>query len=193
MASPDKPSALIFGASLSAFPPRPAHPIQVASTPSPAPSPPSSSPPTAPALSRSVRASCPRARLISPTAPPHRRQVLRRTPHHVCPFSPSPLATHPSTAISARSSRSSSSSPMSSIARPTSPFPVCDLPSRPISVSTTQAAVASAFVPPPGMAPYSYVFDLTGEVSHDRGEVVRRTSTCLHPYRSSHHIRLPSS
>lgn len=35
-----------------------------------------------------------------------------------------------------------------------------------------QAAVASAFVPPPGKPPYSYVFDLTGEVNHDRGEVV---------------------
>lgn len=39
-----------------------------------------------------------------------------------------------------------------------------------------QAAVASAFDPPPGQAPYTYVFDLTGEVNHDRSEVVRLIS-----------------
>ncbi|KAJ8595611.1 hypothetical protein M405DRAFT_806987 [Rhizopogon salebrosus TDB-379] len=37
---------------------------------------------------------------------------------------------------------------------------------------TVPFAVASAFDPPPGKAPYSYVFDLTGEVSHDRNEVI---------------------
>jgi len=37
----------------------------------------------------------------------------------------------------------------------------------------SEAAVASAFDPPPGKASYSYVFDLTGEVNHDRSEVVR--------------------
>ncbi|KAH0830373.1 hypothetical protein J3R83DRAFT_1767 [Lanmaoa asiatica] len=37
---------------------------------------------------------------------------------------------------------------------------------------TVPTAVASAFDPPPGKAPYSYVFDLTGEVNHDRGEVI---------------------
>ncbi|KAN0075363.1 hypothetical protein V8E55_011386 [Tylopilus felleus] len=37
---------------------------------------------------------------------------------------------------------------------------------------TVPAAVASAFEPPPGKAPFSYVFDLTGEVNHDRGEVI---------------------
>ncbi|KAG1730614.1 hypothetical protein EDB19DRAFT_1740297 [Suillus lakei] len=37
---------------------------------------------------------------------------------------------------------------------------------------TVPSAVASAFDPPSGKAPYSYVFDLTGEVSHDRSEVI---------------------
>ncbi|KAG8217295.1 hypothetical protein J3R82DRAFT_5390 [Butyriboletus roseoflavus] len=37
---------------------------------------------------------------------------------------------------------------------------------------TVPIAVASSFDPPPGRAPYSYVFDLTGEVNHDRGEVI---------------------
>lgn len=38
---------------------------------------------------------------------------------------------------------------------------------------TFAAAVASAFEPPAGKASYDYVFDLTGEVNQDRGEVVR--------------------
>ncbi|KAG1749084.1 uncharacterized protein EDB91DRAFT_1112369 [Suillus paluster] len=37
---------------------------------------------------------------------------------------------------------------------------------------TVPSVVASAFDPPPGKAPYSYVFDLTGEVNHDRSEVI---------------------
>ncbi|KAG2115193.1 uncharacterized protein F5147DRAFT_676559 [Suillus discolor] len=37
---------------------------------------------------------------------------------------------------------------------------------------TIPSVVASAFDPPPGKAPYSYVFDLTGEISHDRSEVI---------------------
>ncbi|KAF9239678.1 hypothetical protein BU15DRAFT_46609 [Melanogaster broomeanus] len=37
---------------------------------------------------------------------------------------------------------------------------------------TVPSAVASTFDPPAGKAPYSYVFDLTGEVNHDRGEVI---------------------
>ncbi|KAF8123778.1 hypothetical protein EV363DRAFT_1587130 [Boletus edulis] len=37
---------------------------------------------------------------------------------------------------------------------------------------TVPSAVASAFEPPPGKPPFSYVFDLTGEVNHDRGEVI---------------------
>ncbi|KAI6129162.1 hypothetical protein EV401DRAFT_2224860 [Pisolithus croceorrhizus] len=37
---------------------------------------------------------------------------------------------------------------------------------------TVPTAVASAFDPPTGRAPYTYVFDLTGEVNHDRGEVI---------------------
>ncbi|KAG1796780.1 uncharacterized protein HD556DRAFT_1359723 [Suillus plorans] len=37
---------------------------------------------------------------------------------------------------------------------------------------TIPSVVASAFDPPPGKAPYSYVFDLTGEINHDRSEVI---------------------
>ncbi|KAI5983788.1 hypothetical protein EDD15DRAFT_2313639 [Pisolithus albus] len=37
---------------------------------------------------------------------------------------------------------------------------------------TVPSAVASAFDPPTGKPPYTYVFDLTGEVNHDRGEVI---------------------
>ncbi|KAI6043050.1 hypothetical protein EDC04DRAFT_2891319 [Pisolithus marmoratus] len=37
---------------------------------------------------------------------------------------------------------------------------------------TVPSAVASAFDPPAGQAPYTYVFDLTGEVNHDWGEVI---------------------
>ncbi|KIJ60624.1 hypothetical protein HYDPIDRAFT_116923 [Hydnomerulius pinastri MD-312] len=37
---------------------------------------------------------------------------------------------------------------------------------------TVPSAVASVFDPPAGKAPYSFVFDLTGEVNHDRGEVI---------------------
>ncbi|KAG1759680.1 hypothetical protein EDD22DRAFT_905033 [Suillus occidentalis] len=37
---------------------------------------------------------------------------------------------------------------------------------------TVPSAVASAFDPPSGKAPYSYVFDLTGEINHDRSEVI---------------------
>lgn len=36
------------------------------------------------------------------------------------------------------------------------------------------------------MAPFSYVFDLTGEVNHDRGEVVCRVFPRLSPI--VHHI-----
>jgi hypothetical protein len=35
------------------------------------------------------------------------------------------------------------------------------------------AIVSSAFDPPAGQDPYSLVFDLTGEVAHDRPEKVR--------------------
>ncbi|KIK24983.1 hypothetical protein PISMIDRAFT_23032 [Pisolithus microcarpus 441] len=37
---------------------------------------------------------------------------------------------------------------------------------------TVPSAVASAFDSPTGKAPYAYVFDLSGEVNHDRGEVI---------------------
>ncbi|KAH7889931.1 hypothetical protein F5I97DRAFT_1941146 [Phlebopus sp. FC_14] len=37
---------------------------------------------------------------------------------------------------------------------------------------TVPSAVASAFIPPAGKAPYTYVFDLTGEVAYDRGELI---------------------
>ena len=35
------------------------------------------------------------------------------------------------------------------------------------------ATISSNFDPPEGEAPYDYVFDLTGEVRHDRSEMVR--------------------
>jgi len=35
------------------------------------------------------------------------------------------------------------------------------------------AIVSSAFDPPDGQEPYSIVFDLTGDVAHDRPEKVR--------------------
>jgi hypothetical protein len=34
------------------------------------------------------------------------------------------------------------------------------------------AAVAASFDPPEGKAPYDYVFDFTGEINHDRAEMV---------------------
>ncbi|EIW85380.1 hypothetical protein CONPUDRAFT_98379 [Coniophora puteana RWD-64-598 SS2] len=37
---------------------------------------------------------------------------------------------------------------------------------------TVPAAVAQAFEPPQGVAPYSLVFDLTGEINYDRGEPI---------------------
>ena len=37
------------------------------------------------------------------------------------------------------------------------------------------ATIASNFDPPEGEAPYDYVFDLTGEVRHDRSEMVRES------------------
>ncbi|KAL4074666.1 NAD binding domain of 6-phosphogluconate dehydrogenase-domain-containing protein [Scleroderma yunnanense] len=42
---------------------------------------------------------------------------------------------------------------------------------------TVLSAVASAFEPPAGKAPYDYVFDLTGEVNQDRGEVIAIKTT----------------
>jgi len=47
------------------------------------------------------------------------------------------------------------------------------MPGFPPQSWTFLAAVASAFEPPAGQASYDYVFDLTGEVNQDRGEVVR--------------------
>jgi hypothetical protein len=51
------------------------------------------------------------------------------------------------------------------------------------------AIVSSAFDPPAGQDPYSLVFDLTGEVAHDRPEKVRLSivfvsdiATCNIPY-----------
>jgi hypothetical protein len=38
------------------------------------------------------------------------------------------------------------------------------------------AIVSSAFDPPAGQDPYSLVFDLTGDVAHDRPEKVRFSS-----------------
>ncbi|EIN07681.1 hypothetical protein PUNSTDRAFT_144252 [Punctularia strigosozonata HHB-11173 SS5] len=42
---------------------------------------------------------------------------------------------------------------------------------------TVAAAVATAFDPPEGQAPYEYVFDLTGETRHDRPEGVQLMHT----------------
>ncbi|KAI0282177.1 NAD-P-binding protein [Russula aff. rugulosa BPL654] len=43
---------------------------------------------------------------------------------------------------------------------------------------TVPAIVSSAFDPPAGQDPYSLVFDLTGEVAHDRPEKVQINHTC---------------
>ncbi|KAG6832718.1 hypothetical protein H0H92_012290 [Tricholoma furcatifolium] len=42
---------------------------------------------------------------------------------------------------------------------------------------TVPAVVASCFVPPEGQPPYEYVFDYTGEVRHDRTEMIQINST----------------
>lgn len=57
------------------------------------------------------------------------------------------------------------------------------LPIRPLPIylHSRAATVAKMFDPPEGQAPYSYVFDLTGEVRHDRPEVV--SSSVLFPSR----------
>ncbi|KAF9456139.1 hypothetical protein BDZ94DRAFT_1276439 [Collybia nuda] len=43
---------------------------------------------------------------------------------------------------------------------------------------TVASAVASSFDPPDGVTPYDYVFDFTGEVRHDRTEMIQINSTC---------------
>ncbi|KAG5650371.1 hypothetical protein H0H81_012458 [Sphagnurus paluster] len=43
---------------------------------------------------------------------------------------------------------------------------------------TVAAAVASSFDPPEGQDPYDYVFDFTGEVRHDRTEIIQINTTC---------------
>jgi len=43
---------------------------------------------------------------------------------------------------------------------------------------TVPAIVSSAFDPPSGQEPYSLVFDLTGDVAHDRPEKVQINHTC---------------
>ncbi|KAF5386875.1 hypothetical protein D9615_001683 [Tricholomella constricta] len=43
---------------------------------------------------------------------------------------------------------------------------------------TVAATVASSFDPPEGKAPYDYVFDFTGEVRHDRTEMIQINTTC---------------
>ncbi|KAA1474851.1 NAD-P-binding protein [Dentipellis sp. KUC8613] len=43
---------------------------------------------------------------------------------------------------------------------------------------TVPAAVTSAFEPPEGQAPYSYVFDLTGDIAYDRSDMVQINHTC---------------
>ena len=115
------------------------------------------------------------------TAPSHRRQVFRDTSHNV---SPSSVSVTPGPFSSTQLSRRTISGGVG----PTR----CRIPpgqphcSRYVSnrmgrypSEYSQAAVASAFDPPPGKPPFSYVFDLTGEVNHDRGEVVCRLSVPL--------------
>lgn len=41
------------------------------------------------------------------------------------------------------------------------------------------ATIASTFDPPEGQAPYDYVFDLTGEIRHDRTEMVSAVSLLI--------------
>ncbi|RDB21502.1 hypothetical protein Hypma_011415 [Hypsizygus marmoreus] len=43
---------------------------------------------------------------------------------------------------------------------------------------TVAAAVESSFDPPEGQDPYDYVFDFTGEVRHDRTEMIQINTTC---------------
>lgn len=40
------------------------------------------------------------------------------------------------------------------------------------------ATVSKMFDPPEGQAPYTYVFDFTGEVRHDRPDMVRFSLRC---------------
>ena len=40
------------------------------------------------------------------------------------------------------------------------------------------AIVSSAFDPPDGQEPYSLVFDLTGDIAHDRPDMVRQSFLC---------------
>lgn len=42
-----------------------------------------------------------------------------------------------------------------------------------------KAAVSKMFDPPEGQKPFSYVFDLTGEVRHDRPDLVRHSYLVL--------------
>ncbi|KAG6849334.1 hypothetical protein H0H93_009300 [Arthromyces matolae] len=42
---------------------------------------------------------------------------------------------------------------------------------------TVPAAVASSFIPPEGKVPYDYVFDFTGEIRHDRSEMIQINTT----------------
>ncbi|KAI9452322.1 NAD-P-binding protein [Russula earlei] len=72
------------------------------------------------------------------------------------------------------------------------PPTTCELPSCPSSPPgpiannveykqanlTVPAIVSSSFDPPFGQEPYSLVFDLTGDVAHDRSEVVQVNHTC---------------
>jgi len=43
---------------------------------------------------------------------------------------------------------------------------------------TVQSIVSSSFYPPEGQVPYDYVFDFTGEVMHDRTEMIQINTTC---------------
>ena len=118
------------------------------------------------------------------TAPTNRRQVFHSSSHHVSPTYP--MCTYACSlsltrslpqVISEQSSKRSSKIRSSSINRRTSQLHV----RRPIPHSTNlthgflrqSAIVESTFDPPEGQAPYSYVFDLSGEIRWDRPEQVR--------------------
>lgn len=118
------------------------------------------------------------------TASANRRQVFYSSPHHVSSrilmfiraSAPSLITRSPSQVISEPSSKRSSRARSSSISRLTSPSHVRHPQSascRPNSRCFRQLAiVAKTFDPPEGQAPYSYVFDLSGEIRWDRPEQV---------------------
>ena len=117
------------------------------------------------------------------TASTNRRQVFYPSSHHVSPTSPvfacvylPSLTRSLPQVISERSSKRSSEIRSSSINRQTSLSHVRRLNSHSVNVThgfpQQLAIVESTFDPPEGQAPYTYVFDLSGEIRWDRPEQV---------------------